>query len=137
MTLRKVKCDFCSRELTGDGWRFPASDFDYPELRTGPGLPPGAFMGGSVGEWLSCRACAALVRAGRREHLVRRSAKNFRRLYPGLIESIGEAVVLANIRDAHDRFWSHREGPGHWIDRGYIERAAREPAFVEEPGRAS
>jgi hypothetical protein len=130
---RPVKCDFCSAPLDVRGWEFPAADFQYPDARRGPGLPAGAVVGGSLGSWLACETCKRLVRQGFRDQLVDRSVERFFKLNPSWRQVMTEATLRLNIRDSHDRFWSHRQGAGHPITRDLLDQLAEEAPFEPNP----
>jgi hypothetical protein len=123
--VRTLKCDFCSAVLTDRAWECPARDFDYPELRVPIGSPA-PVIGGSIGGWLACEKCAALVRDGRREELAVRAAKvNVRGLLPW-------RLVLAEIRQLHDQFWENRTGVPYLLDAEELDKARQEPDYMRE-----
>lgn len=84
-------CDFCSSP--DPGWRCPAISFPVFEVRSA-----------SEGDWAACDACAALIRAGDRTGLARRSAETFSARY-------GVRLDVAPFLDLHARFFEHRCGP--------------------------
>lgn len=93
------KCDFCSSPTPS--WRYPAESFHD------------LFGSRSVEDWLACEECHALIAAGDRIGLARRSLSA-----PGVqmaVGFLGRALALDYCRDLHDRFWRARRGAPYRI----------------------
>jgi hypothetical protein len=111
-------CDFCSSPDVH--WTFPALDFISRERKLtamaigidqpGIDLQHVNLQSGSRGGWTACNVCAALIRRGDRERLVRRSAKREQRRQRerGAIMSLANLIDL--IRPLQDQFWENRQG---------------------------
>lgn len=138
--MNGLVCDFCSTPVPLEGcWTCPAGDFDT-------GVPFGVLEDGtpvndySVGGWCACRRCVSLVRAGRREHLARRSVDTFLSANP---KAKGQRdVLLRAMRELHDEFWARRDGEPRLIaaDEYAIAEAApsgRVITFVDGPLRTA
>lgn len=126
--MRDVHCDFCNTVLGGHAWECPCEDFRYREPRTNAD-GTGPTIEGSLGSWLACDICAALVRNGRRENLVARALMAaYGTLNPNLrFERIRDVTIL------QDQFWSHRLGAPVLIGSEVLEQIAQEPAYEERP----
>lgn len=94
-------CDFCSS--TPVRWSFPARDLSARKI---PGVPDF----NSEGAWMACEPCAALIRQGDRVALAERGAEQFVKKYEDIPRALPRALLLAELRDLFDRFWSNREG---------------------------
>lgn len=96
-------CDFCSS--TPVRWSFPARDLSARKI---PGVPDF----NSEGAWAACEPCAALIRACDRDGLAERATEQFVKKYGGrdIPRALPRALLLAELRDLFDRFWSNREG---------------------------
>ncbi len=134
--MRELVCDFCSAPRP----RFvcPARDFDsgIPDLEMG-GLPMG-----SVGGWVACEPCAGMVRNGQRDRLLRVAVRSIatKLLSQGFGLPPGQAATAeAGVRDLHDVFWQHREGPPRLLtyeERRELESIPeREVAWTDRPRR--
>jgi hypothetical protein len=68
-------CDFCSREVTGEGWEYPAKDvavqFDGPLLGV---IPMGALLL-LQGGWLACPSCHPVIQTGDRRAVAEASLR--------------------------------------------------------------
>lgn len=83
-------CDFCSSPVPA--WSYPATSFID-------------LMGSqSIGDWLACEECHALIEADDRDGLARRAVA-------ALVGKVDPAWSLAYCRDLHRRFREHRSGP--------------------------
>jgi len=85
-----AKCDFCSSPAPA--WNYPAESFKDP-------------LGSqSIGDWLACEECHALIEAGNYEGLARRA-----------LAALGHADHLewsmAYCRDLYRMFRENRTGP--------------------------
>lgn len=86
-------CDFCSSPAPA--WRYPAESF------------PDLLLGRSVGDWLACDECHALIEAGDRNGLTKRSM-----LTPAVRQGHVEPEIARWFStDLHRRFFLHRTGP--------------------------
>ncbi len=92
-------CDFCSS--IAPAWCYPAeSFFDMHGSK-------------SVEDWMACEACHALIVAGDRNGLARRSL-----LAPAVRRAVGvmgRATTILYCRDLHDRFRKARRGAAYRI----------------------
>lgn len=125
MMTRIVHCDFCNADLADGGWDCPARDFDFDGPRHG--VDSNVVVHGSAGSWLACDTCVALVQAGRRVDLFRRSltASGVLRLAPSeLLRAAGD------LRDLHGQFWANRDGAPVPIDAAQVAQIATEPAVT-------
>jgi hypothetical protein len=89
-----IKCDFCSKPAPA--WRYPAESFHD------------LFGSRSVEDWLACEECHALIEAGDRNGLARRSLDA-----PGVqmaTDLLGRAAAFEYCLDLHNRFWRARRG---------------------------
>jgi hypothetical protein len=92
-------CDFCSS--IAPAWCYPAeSFFDMHGSK-------------SVDDWVACEACHALIVAGDRDGLARRSLDA--PMVALACVHIGKARTIQYCRDLHDRFWKARRGAAYHI----------------------
>ena len=56
----------------------------------------------SIGQWLACGTCAALIMRGDAEGLIGLATA---RLYNQLCENVEAKVIAASVRESHSRFW--------------------------------
>lgn len=91
-------CDFCSLKPE---WRYPAKSFVFED---GSPLPPE-----SVGDWLACDVCAALIESGEWEELAKRGlgTKMIKEL---ILPLLGRTATLETIRRMHQGFRRNRTG---------------------------
>jgi hypothetical protein len=83
-------CDFCSSPAPA--WSYPAASFID-------------LMGShSIGDWIACEDCHALIEADDRDGLARRAVA-------ALADKVDPEWSLAYCRDLHRRFRAHRTGP--------------------------
>lgn len=95
------KCDFCSTRPVR--WSYPARTF----VRT-----IGVTDVGSDGNWAACEDCYALIQAGNRDALVKRSMALFPQNNPDManLNRQERRVLSREIRRTQDSFWEHRLG---------------------------
>ena len=92
-------CDFCSS--IAPAWCYPAeSFFDMHGSK-------------SVEDWMACEACHALIVAGDRDALARRSLRAH--CLRVAVAVLGRAETIRYCRDLHDRFWKARRGAAYHI----------------------
>lgn len=97
-------CDFCCSEDRPVVASYPADDFNVP-------MPADTVTANSRGYWTACADCRSDIDAGNREALAERSADGYvQKKMPG--SSVPRPMLVASIRNFHDQFWSHRNGPG-------------------------
>lgn len=96
-------CDFCTSSQVR--WEHRAHDAQSAMLLVGGA---GALGQGSHGSWAACEVCHRLIELGKRDELVRRSAKRFQRQHPG----VPFRLVVAAVTDAHRMYWNNRIGSG-------------------------
>jgi hypothetical protein len=84
-------CDFCSSP--DPVWRGPAISFPVFEAKSA-----------SEGAWAACDTCAALINAGDRMGLARRSAETFSAKYSVPFD-------MTPFLELHAMFFEHRCGP--------------------------
>ncbi len=104
-----AQCDFCG--IRAVRWTYPA-DFvawTVPE----PNALDMPLVGESVGEWAACDPCPALIEAGNREGLLRRSVAT---CPPCSV--LTQIEMQASIREIHERLFTYRREPavriGNW-----------------------
>lgn len=114
--MSKMICDFCSGSPVA--WECRAEDFDHTvsfphQLSDGR---VGLLREGSMGSWLACDECVALVRGGDGEGLAKRAIDTFMAKH---VEGRGLSQTVVNrtraelgreIRRLHSLFWAHKDG---------------------------
>lgn len=91
-------CDFCSSPEVV--LAYPCRNFSS-EIHV-----PNAPGWSSDGWWAACANCAKLIEAGDRDGLARRAADTAPKP-PGM----DLKILIRLIRELHDNFWAHRQGP--------------------------
>lgn len=103
-------CDFCSSPKPK--WKFRARPHVQGAIVALDLLAPSESrtytMSSADDWWAACEACKALIKAGRRDQLHRRSVTRLRRTPHGA--RVSKEMAERMIRVAHDKFWSNREG---------------------------
>lgn len=99
MGKAKLQCDFCS--ALRPVWRYPARNFVAYRVSY--------VAGESVGDWIACDGCHALIEGSDLPALAQRSLENLLAKHP---EARAAADILFNeLRDLHQQFFRNRLGP--------------------------
>lgn len=95
-----MQCDFCSEP--NPKWDYPAHSIEMPDL-------PPDIRALSVQHWAACDACSALIEAGDRAGLAKRSDETFAKKYPWLppLER-GDAMTGVQAKFFESRFGGRR-----------------------------
>jgi hypothetical protein len=130
---RTVHCDFCNTPLRERAWDCPARDFDYEGPRASLDPSVHEIVDGSIGSWLACDTCAALIRAGQRDALAERALTTMLARLQIPRAAVMGTVVERDLRALHDGFWAHREGEPVAIGAEQLALIASDPATIRGP----